>query len=29
MPNYSLKRTAANRHGIFTQLVAAATYLEH
>jgi len=28
MPNYSFKRTAANRHGIFIQFVATATYLK-
>ena len=27
-PNYSVKWTAANRRGIFMQLVAAATYLK-
>ena len=27
-PNYSVKWTAANRHGIFMHLVAAATYLK-
>jgi len=28
VPNYSVKWTAANRHGIFMQIVAAATYLK-